>query len=452
MKSDDVDLLVIGGGMAGLTAAGRAATQGLRVALVERAPELGGSAVLSGAKLWTVPDMAVLADEAPVGDRRLVQVVIDEYPALVSWMRSLGVAVGEEVSVLNYGRGRSFDVLGYAARTRTVVEARGGHVVTSVRTEQLVREGGGIRGAVLTDRDGTYELRAGAVVLCTGGFQADRRLRGERLGPNGADALVRSNSASTGDGLRLATDVGAATAGDLRTFYGHLVCWPVPTFTPEVFGLYAQGQSEHGILLDADGRRFCDESAGDHANANAVLAREGGRALLVADEGVRARGGTLPVGPAATPMDKVTVAVEAGAHVAFAPTPQALGEAVAPWGYPAATVALSIEEFNAQMAGGPGTVPRRRHRKALAQGPLHAIDVRVGVTATHGGIAVDLDARVLDQRGAPISGLYAAGADAGGVYATGYAGGLAMAGGFATRAVRHLAHNVRPPDREGALQ
>lgn len=56
-------------------------------------------------------------------------------------------------------------------------------------------------------------------------------------------------------------------------------------------------------------------------------------------------------------------------------------------------------------------------------------------TATHGGLRIDGDAQVLDERGHPVPGLLAAGADAGGVYATGYAGGLAMAAAFGLRAV-----------------
>jgi predicted oxidoreductase len=71
-------------------------------------------------------------------------------------------------------------------------------------------------------------------------------------------------------------------------------------------------------------------------------------------------------------------------------------------------------------------VPRRRAAFGLDEPPFRALAVRPGITFTLGGIDVDSDLRVLDTTGAPMPGLYAAGADAGGTYDGGYMGGLVL--------------------------
>ena len=70
-RSIDADLLVLGGGMGGITAAGYAASHGARVIVLEKGPEIGGSAVLSGTSLWTVATLEALRERAPDGDPEL---------------------------------------------------------------------------------------------------------------------------------------------------------------------------------------------------------------------------------------------------------------------------------------------------------------------------------------------------------------------------------------------
>jgi hypothetical protein len=86
----DVDLLVVGGGMAGLTAAAAAATSGARVVLVEKGDQVGGSAVHAGFA-WTAPSVEVLREQNPGGDPDLGAALVTGFPGGVEWMRSLGV-------------------------------------------------------------------------------------------------------------------------------------------------------------------------------------------------------------------------------------------------------------------------------------------------------------------------------------------------------------------------
>ena len=105
------------------------------------------------------------------------------------------------------------------------------------------------------------------------------------------------------------------------------------------------------------------------------------------------------------------------------------------WGFDPRPLRDTIARYNALVRDGSGTTPGRRwNRIAFGEPPFHAAEARPGITATQGGLRVDGDARVLDRTGAPIPGLFAAGADAGDFYRGGYAGSLSVAAVFGVSA------------------
>src|SRR6185436_3001260 len=108
MSAPRVDLLVLGGGMAGMTAAARAAADGASVVLVEKGPAIGGSAMYAGF-IWTAPTVEVMRDVNPDGDPALSAQVVEHYGEALDWVRSLDVTLGEMVTVLGYGRGCATD-------------------------------------------------------------------------------------------------------------------------------------------------------------------------------------------------------------------------------------------------------------------------------------------------------------------------------------------------------
>lgn len=407
-----VDLLVVGGGMAGMTAGARAAHAGARVLVVEKADRLGGSALLSNGYLWTVPDVDAFLTEDPHGDSTLAAALVSGFAGAVEWVRSLGVDVSARVPVLGIGHGHRIDIGAYLQRCRAVVESASGWVLTGTHTRTLRRREDGVVGAHVVDARGDgVDVEARTTVLATGGLQGDRGLLADHLGPARAEQLLlRSNPHSTGDGLRLARGIGASDTVGTGGFYGHLVASPLDHFAPPDFLRLAALHSPTGILLDWTGRRFCDETLGDHHNAQAVLDRPGARAVLVVDSPARADMVAAPLIEGMEQLDVVADARAAGARLDEADDLDRLREHLISWGVDATTAERTL-----------GEAPRLRH------GPYVAMEVRPAITFAYGGIRVADDAAVLDQVGRPIPGLRAAGGDVGGLYHRGYAGGLSVA-------------------------
>jgi succinate dehydrogenase/fumarate reductase flavoprotein subunit len=436
----DADLIVVGGGMAGMTAAARVAITGRRVVVVERAPDIGGSAVLSGGHLWTAPTLTAFAAEDPWADQRLAKVLVDGLAGVVDWLRGLGIAI-EGPKRVQHGTGYRFDVGAYIKRCAQLVRRAGGHILPGFVTGQLLYDGTAVSGLAGHDRDGSARLTAPWTVLATGGFQNDPGLRGEFFGPAAARMLVRSNPVSTGDGLRLADRVGAARSiPHPRGFYGHLVASPLAAWRPGDYSRLAMLSSDHCVLVNEHGQRFTDESRGDHHNAQAVLGQPGARAVALLDATLRGYLARSPHSEGAMHIDRLAEAEAAGARVITCYTWSELAAALDAWGFDGRAAVDETIAYNRAITSGEGPdCPLRAGRRiAVDKPPFHAIELVPAITFTFGGIRIDPGARVLDQAGRPIPGLLAAGADAAGVYDRGYAGGLILASAFGSAAARQV--------------
>src|SRR6478672_2204 len=141
----NADLLVLGAGMAGLTAAAHGCRQGLRVVLVEKGPGVGGSAQYA-AFVWTAPTHEVMHEVNPDGDPDLCRVVVDGLDPGLDWIRSFGVTVGEKVRVLPYGRGCATDLSAYLAACAKLVRDSG-TLLTAATVQHLILDEDGVHGA-----------------------------------------------------------------------------------------------------------------------------------------------------------------------------------------------------------------------------------------------------------------------------------------------------------------
>ncbi|SCW66090.1 FAD binding domain-containing protein [Sphingobium faniae] len=421
----EVDLLIAGGGMAGMVAAAYAAERGQVVLVVEKQAGIGGSALISGGGLWTAADYETMRRVNPLGEDAKAHIVLDNFDAVGDFIASLGTMIEERAPYIGTqsfdGIVRRLDVADFMKRARSSIQAAGGFVVTQSTIASLFREGGRVTGGRVSGPDGDVDVRARYTLLATGGFQNDPELRAAHITPAARHAAVRSNPASDGQGLRLALEAGASTSERMGGFYGHTIPYPIdlPMEHQDYIPFAQFYLSPRAILLDEKGRRFTDESRGYYLNAQEVLELPRGRALLIFDQTLR-EDDTERFG-----VDRFDFARRRGAHVASASTAGALKLAVASWGY--ANVADAIAGYNAALQhDSPLDPPRNANRRPL-EGELFAIEVQPAITFTHGGIRTDEKAQVLDRQGQVIEGLLAAGADVGGTYYRAYAGGLAMA-------------------------
>ncbi len=242
-------------------------------------------------------------------------------------------------------------------------------------TETLVRKGGDLR---LGDGDvHHHHASTDATILCTGGFQGSSDLVREHIAP-AADLPLRANSVSAGDGLRHGLEAGAALSAGMDEFYGRNM--PDAPFTEDEFVSLSQLYARWATIVDRDGHEisFDMDDWSETRLVQETAHRPGAVAWYLLDEA------------ALTKETRYGIVRDV---VAAAPTrtdPGAL-----PFDPPAGTV--------------------------------EAVRVKAAITTTLGGLRIDPSARVVGEDGAPVDGLYAAGADAGGISTGGWASGLASA-------------------------
>ena len=431
------DLLVIGGGMAGLTAGAWAARQGARVIVVERAPTLGGSAAFAGF-VWTTPTVDALQAVNPDGDPALGRAMIEGFPDGIEWVRSVGADCGPEVTVLRYGRGHQVDTNAYLRACQAILRAAGGEIVTGARTRELMIDDGAVRGAKCVLADGSVRpIEARWTLLATGGFQADRGLRADHIHPQARGIQLRSNPNSTGEGLRLGLSAGGMFGKGGAGFYGHLVPAGVRLTDPALYTELALYYSEHCLLFNVNGGRFTDETVGDHLSTMALVAQPGARGLLVADAVTYRDWITGSYVEGIAPANTFEACRRRGARCGIAADLAEFDLIPDEWGYPGAKIREAIEAFNAAARDGRPLSPSREFDpRPLDEPPYYVIEAAPAITFTFAGLLIDRDARVLAKRGGAVGGLLAAGSDAGGLYHRAYAGGLAPALIFGLAAAR----------------
>lgn len=438
MHARKVDLLVIGGGMAGLSAAAKVAHEGGSVVLLERAERPGGSARLAGF-VWTAPTLDELRRVDPDGDPELARALLEGFAEGVAWIDSLGVECRPPVPVLGFGRGHQIDTNHYLDTCERLVRDRGGEVLTGTETRTLVTEDGVVKGAECVLPDGSVRrIDAAWTLLATGGFQGDPALRAEHVHDRARDIELRANPHSRGGGLALGLAAGAAFGKKDAGFYGHLMPAGVSLSDPARFVDLALYYSEHALLFDLTGERFVDETVGDHLNAMALLERPGARGLLVADARVHREWISASYVEGIPGVDKFQLCHRAGARSAVAESLEEFAWMPEEWGYPGARIRDRVEEFNSVVRGGGETVPGRLlDRQPLDEPPFYVIEAAPAITFAFGGLLIDAEAHALSADGRrTVPGLLVAGADAGGLYRRAYAGGLAPALVFGLAAAR----------------
>jgi fumarate reductase flavoprotein subunit len=472
-ETKSYDVIVVGGGMAGLVSAVRAAEQGLKAGLLEKGSEerYPCNARMSGGVLHVAfndpkePAAALLAaiETASRGaaDPALAKVMAERGRDLVEWLRGHGARFirAGNVAWQNWilapprplragvdwmGRGPDVLLRSLAARLQEL----GGRMHLGTRARALVMQDGRCAGVEAEQNGSLARFDARAVILCDGGFQSNDELLAQHICPAPSKVKQRGGRTGTGDGLAMAQAAGAAIT-PLKGFYGHLLCrdamhsdkvWPYPEL---------DGIATASMVVDAAGRRFVDEGVSGVWLANAVAAlADPLSATIVFDAAIwegPGRSARIPANPSLE---------NAGGTIHRAPTLAALAAMA---GIDVAGLEDTVARYNRFIANGlgEGLSPARSidrfNPMPIGKAPFMAIPICAGITYTFGGIRIDGNARVLRDDGMPIDGLYAAGSTTGGLEggerAT-YLGGLTKAGVQGMCAAEHVAATLIGTNRQ----
>ena len=426
-----VDLVVAGAGMAGLTAALVAAQNGASVIVLEKSDTIGGNARFSAGMFLAAKSAEELHDYIPDGDMALQRLLCGSYEEVFDWLESSALPLAPlfDFDDFRYVRPMGLGAPGnrepFLRLMAEKAERAGATISTSAPISDVARVDGGY---VVRAGDGS-QIATTAVLFATGGFQGNRTLLAEHLGPDAANALIiRSLPETTGDGLSLAKEIGAATSQNFSRFYGHVMpdC-PVP---PEKWQPITPYFARLGVLVNRGGRRFVDESESllEETNPQAGCQQPGGVFYLMFDDamyrGVGADQGTTASLP---DVDWFALAREIGAPLLQADSVSDLIELLGREGVGADALADELQTYNEACRNKRSDEldpVRSANMIPLATPPFYALRCRAGITATAGGIAIDDNCRIRAADGRPIPGLFAAGVDAGGVFGRTYGGFL----------------------------
>ena len=472
------DVVVIGAGNAALCAALAACEAGVSVLVLECAPEAergGNTRFTAGAMRVAyggVEDLARLMPDLSEEDKartdfgsytedqffddlarvtqyrttpELAELLVRRSFETMMWMRTKGVRFQPI-----YGR-QAFNVGGrFKFWGGLTVEAWGGGpglidalnagaarqgVETWYRSRavQLVRDDRGVSGVIVRREGATQTVAARAVVLAAGGFEANAEWRTRYLGPGWDLAKVRGTRFNTGDGIRMALEIGAMPYGNWSGC--HAVGWDrnAPEFGDLSVGDAFQKHSyPFGVMVNARGRRFLDEGA-DFRNytyakyGRVILEQPGQFAWQVFDRKVshllrdeyRIKRVTKV---SADTLETLAAKLEDVDHAAFLDEMRAYNQAVE-----------QRVAFNPNIKDGRRTrglpIDKTNWANTIDTPPFEAYAVTCGVTFTFGGLRVDQQARVIDVDGEPIGGLSAAGELVGGLFYFNYPGGTGLMSG-----------------------
>ncbi|MEQ2443752.1 FAD-dependent oxidoreductase [Pseudoflavonifractor sp. CLA-AP-H29] len=449
------DVVVVGAGGAGLTAALTAVQNGADVVVLEKMAMVGGASAMAGGgtnatgsqwqQSYGIEDspeayfMDIMKNGHFFSDARTLWLYANTQGAAFDWL------VAEDGAALPYKNtepspsaehsyGRTFSPDGGGAGVISALQEKlaglGVEIMTETPAQELMVTDGTVTGVKALAADGTpYEITANSVILATGGYGANTDML-----PESVTSLPYAGAVSaTGDGLNMATAIGADSFNlDKVNIQPHSIVLPDGRGQHTFQGCLAMYNKTGSILVSDQGVRFVNEQgsandikAGMEQNQHSYLIMDAASFETYAqtciashnftqeqlDEWLEANGTSTPVFAHADTLEDLAAIVN----------------------IPAGALTDTVERYNGFVAAGEDADFGRKVTTAMGDGPYYAVEMNLRYYATLGGLRINNSMQVLDTDGQPIQGLYAAGEVVGGVvgdiYATGSLFGWAMTSG-----------------------
>ncbi|MGV3030983.1 flavocytochrome c [Streptococcus suis] len=426
---DSYDVVVVGSGGAGMSAAISAKDAGASVVLLEKMPVIGGNTAKSSAgmnasqtKFQEAEGIADSNDKfyeetlkggKGTNDPELLRYLVDNSASAIDWLDGLGITLSNLTTTGGMSEKRTHRpadgsaVGGYLVNGLyyNLVE-REVPIFVNANVTKLQENDGAVTGVEVEIAGETKKISAKAVVLATGGFGADLEMVA-KLNPGLEGYVTTNQEGSTGDGIALAESKGAATV-DMEQIQIH------PTVEQETSYLITEAvRGEGAILVDANGDRFVNELETRDKVSAAINALDPNHAYVIFDDALKER------------VKAIAQYEEKG----LVKTGATLADLAKEIGVPADKLQATLDVWNKAVADKNDAAFGRTSGmdNALNTGSYHAIKVAPGVHHTMGGVKINTNAEVLKTDGSAITGLYAAGEVTGGVHGQNRIGGNAVA-------------------------
>ena len=426
---DSYDVIIVGSGGAGLSAAIQAKEAGLNPVILEKMPTAGGNTTKSSAgmnasqtkfqeKEGIKDSNDKFYEESLKGGKgtnnpELLRYLVDNSASAIDWLDSMGITLSNLTTTGGMSEKRTHRPADGSAVGEYLVNGllrnvseREIPLFVNADVTKVNEKDGKVTGVNVTIDGKEKTISAKAVVLTTGGFGANMQMVTE-YNPALNGFVTTNQKGSTGDGVQLAKELGAATV-DMKEIQIH------PTVEQSTSTLISESvRGEGAILVNQEGKRFYNEMETRDKVSQQIIGLKEKYAYLIFDS-------------ALTERAKAVKFYEKRGLVKKADTIEALAKEI---NVPAETLKATLETWNKAVADKKDDEFGRTTGmdNDLSQAPYYAIKIAPGIHHTMGGLKINTNAQVLNKENQPIKGLYASGEVTGGVHGANRIGGNAVA-------------------------
>lgn len=438
-KESTYDVVVIGAGGAGFSAAIEAKNAGANVVLLEKMPAVGGNSLISGAEMnaaknWVQPKLGINDDSPELhaedtykggdmkGDMNVIKVMTHNALDAAKWCRDyLGVRF-EDDNLFFFGghsRKRALIPVGHTGtefitKFQAKADELGIPVITNMKAEELIKDKSGrVVGVKATMNGASYTFNAkGGVVLATGGFGANPEMV-KKYNPK-IDERFKTTDApgTTGEALYMAERAGAQLVN-----MGYIQTYPICDPISGVIELIADARFDGAIMLNQEGKRFVEELQRRDVLSEAILKQTGGYCWVLWNDKIGSISNTVKEHP---------TEYEAFTKQGIMATCDDLKCVADFTKIPFNSLKGTVNRVSSMT--GKGNDKDFNHRSGLVdmtQGKYYVIKAVPSVHHTMGGVRINEKAQALTAEGKAIPGLWAAGEVTGVTHGTNRLGGNA---------------------------